>query len=133
MEEMKTLIVALKEKAREVALRKIQESIVKNGEESEKFLAENEKKEGVKTTESGLQYKVLREGDGVSPKEEDFVSVHYRGSFIDGTEFDSSYAKGAPQTFQTDGVIKGWTEALRMMKVGSKWEVFVPPDLASAV
>jgi FKBP-type peptidyl-prolyl cis-trans isomerase FklB len=129
-EEMRRLIVDLKEKARNVAMRKIQESIVKNGEESEKFLAENGKKEGVRTTESGLQYKILKQGDGSTPKQEDFVTVNYRGTFIDGKEFDSSYAKGEPQKFQTDGVIKGWTEALQMMKVGSKWEVFVPPDLA---
>ncbi len=128
--EMHRLILDLKKKARDVALRKYQEMIVKNAEESEKFLAENGKKDGVKTTESGLQYKILKEGDGALPKLEDSVTVHYRGTFIDGTEFDSSYAKGAPQTVQTDGVIKGWTEALQMMKVGSKWELFVPPDLA---
>jgi FKBP-type peptidyl-prolyl cis-trans isomerase len=127
---MKQLIVALKDKARDAALKKYQELIVKNSEESKKFLSENAKQEGVKTTETGLQYKILKEGDGLSPKPEDFVSVHYRGTFTDGTEFDSSYAKGEPQRFQTDAVIKGWTEALQMMKVGSQWEIFVPPDLA---
>jgi FKBP-type peptidyl-prolyl cis-trans isomerase FklB len=129
-EEMRKLIVDLKKRAREAQGRKIYESIVKNAQESEKFLAENGKKEGVRTTESGLQYRVLREGDGMAPAPEDFVKVHYRGTFIDGTEFDNSYAKGEPQRFQTDGVIKGWTEALPMMKVGSKWQLFVPPDLA---
>ena len=129
-EEISDLIVILTKKKRETVMRKIQEQIVKNAEESKKFLAENGEKEGVKTTESGLQYKILKDGDGIVPKQEDFVSVHYRGTFIDGKEFDSSYLKGAPQTLQTDGVIKGWTEALQMMKVGSKWELFVPPHLA---
>ena len=129
-EEMRSLILALKEKAREDKMRKIQEARVKNAEESEKFLAENGKKEGVKTTESGLQYRIMKEGDGNSPGPEDSVSVHYRGTLIDGKEFDSSYSSGEPQTLQTDGVIKGWTEALQMMQVGSKWEIFVPPLLA---
>jgi hypothetical protein len=111
-------------------MRKMQEQIVENAKESEKFLEENKKKEGVKTTESGLQYKVLREGDGISPKPEDSVTVNYRGTFIDGQEFDSSYAKGEPIKVKVDGVIKGWTEALQMMKTGSKWELFVPPELA---
>ena len=81
------------------------------------------------TTESGLQYKVLKEGDGISPGPKDSVKVNYRGTFIDGTEFDNSYEKGEPITVQTDRVIKGWTEALQMMKVGSKWQIFVPPEL----
>jgi FKBP-type peptidyl-prolyl cis-trans isomerase FklB len=129
-DEMRKLIVDLKKRARKVEMRKLQELIVKNAEESEKFIEENGKKEGVKITESGLQYMVLRDGDGAIPKTEDFVTVHYRGMFIDGKEFDSSYARGEPQTFQADGVIKGWTEALQMMKVGSKWQIFVPPQLA---
>lgn len=129
-EEMRKLIVDLKKRAREIQLRKFQELVVKNAEESEKFLEDNGKKDGVKTTESGLQYMVLREGDGVAPRAEDFVTVNYRGMFIDGREFDSSYARGEPMTIQADGVIKGWTEALKMMKVGSKWRIFVPPHLA---
>jgi len=129
-EEMRKLIVDLKKKAREVQLRKYREQSVANAKESEKFLEENKKKEGVKTTESGLQYRVLKEGDGIAPGPEDFVTVDYRGTFIDGKEFDSSYAKGEPIKVQADGVIKGWTEALPMMKVGSKWQLFVPPDLA---
>jgi FKBP-type peptidyl-prolyl cis-trans isomerase FklB len=128
-EEMRTLIVDLKKRARDVQMRKIQEQIVENAKESEKFLAENKKKDGVKTTASGLQYKVLKEGDGVTPAPEDFVTVNYRGTFIDGTEFDSSYAKGEPIRVQADGVIKGWTEALAMMKTGDKWQLFVPPLL----
>lgn len=128
-EEMRSLILALKERAREAQMRKFSEAKVKNAEESQKFLDENAKKEGVQTTESGLQYRVLQEGNGISPKEDDFVMVHYRGTFTDGEEFDSSYSRGEPQRLQTDGVIKGWTEALQMMKKGSKWEIFVPPDL----
>jgi FKBP-type peptidyl-prolyl cis-trans isomerase FklB len=131
-DEMKELLVKIKERARDAQLRKYQEQIVSNAEESEKFLAENGKKEGVRTTESGLQYRILKEGEGMSPQEKDLVKVHYRGRLADGRgrEFDSSYSKGAPQTVQVDGVIKGWTEALQMMKTGSKWEIYVPPHLA---
>ena len=129
-EEMKKLIGDLRKKAREAQLKKVQEQSVRNAQESEKFLEENKTKEGVKVTESGLQYKVLKQGNGPAPGPEDFVKVNYRGTFIDGSEFDSSYAKGEPARVQTDGVIKGWTEALRMMKTGSKWQLFVPPELA---
>ena len=129
-EEMKKLIVDRKKVAREAEMRKVQELRVRNAEEAEKFLEENSKKEGVKTTESGLQYKVLVESDGTTPQPEDFVTVNYRGIFIDGTEFDSSYTKGEPMTTQVDSVIKGWTEALQMMKEGSKWKIFLPPHLA---
>jgi len=129
-DEMNKLIMDLKKRAKDDKMRKAQILLVKNAEESKRFLEENAKREGVRTTESGLQYVVLEEGDGASPKAEDFVTVHYRGTFTDGSEFDSSYAKGEPQMVQTDGVIKGWTEALQMMKTGSKWKFFVPPDLA---
>jgi len=129
-QEMANLMKELMENKRERMLRKVRETSLKNQKESENFLEENAKKEGIHTTESGLQYRILKEGDGARPKMEDMVTVHYKGTFIDGTEFDNSYAKGAPQTFETDGVIKGWTEVLQMMTVGSKWQVFVPPDLA---
>ena len=102
----------------------------KNGAEGEKFLAENKKKEGVKTTASGLQYKVVKEGTGAQPKEKDTVMANYRGTLIDGTEFDSSYTRGQPATFPVSGVIKGWTEALQTMKVGSKYQLFIPANLA---
>jgi FKBP-type peptidyl-prolyl cis-trans isomerase FklB len=105
-------------------------SAVKNGADGEKFLAENKKKEGVKTTASGLQYKVVKEGTGAQPKETDTVVANYRGTLIDGTEFDSSYKRGQPATFPVSGVIKGWTEALQMMKVGSKYQLFIPASLA---
>jgi FKBP-type peptidyl-prolyl cis-trans isomerase FklB len=104
---------------------------VKNQADGEKFLAENKKKEGVKATASGLQYKVIKEGTGAQPKETDTVMANYRGTLIDGTEFDSSYERGQPVTFPlSGGVIKGWTEALQIMKVGSKYQLFIPANLA---
>ena len=96
----------------------------------EKFLADNKVKEGVVTTESGLQYKVLTAGTGVIPTKEQEVSVHYRGTTIDGEEFDSSYKRKKPATFLPTRVIKGWTEALQLMPVGSKWELYIPSTLA---
>ena len=96
----------------------------------EKFLAENATKEGVKTTPSGLQYKVIKEGKGAVPTDKNTVKVHYKGTLIDGTEFDSSYSRNEPSSFPVTGVIKGWTEALQMMPVGSKWELYIPQDLA---
>ncbi len=102
----------------------------KNKKEGEAFLAANAKKEGVKTLPSGLQYKVITEGKGKSPKATDTVTVNYRGTLIDGAEFDSSYKRGEPATFQVNGVIKGWTEALQLMKEGSKWQLFIPSNLA---
>jgi len=101
-----------------------------NKKEGEAFLAENKKKEGVKTLPSGLQYKVITEGTGRTPKETDTVTTHYRGTLIDGTEFDSSYKRGQPATFPVKGVIKGWTEAVQLMKEGSKWQLFIPSELA---
>jgi FKBP-type peptidyl-prolyl cis-trans isomerase FklB len=102
----------------------------KNAADATKFLAENKKKDGVKTTVSGLQYKVMKEGAGAQPKETDTVTVNYRGTLINGTEFDSSYKRGQPATFPVNGVIKGWTEALQLMKTGSKYQLFIPADLA---
>ncbi len=102
----------------------------KNKTEGAKFLEENKKKPGVKTTASGLEYKVEKEGTGPQPKPTDMVTVNYRGTLIDGTEFDSSYKRGQPATFPVTGVIKGWTEALQLMKVGSKYQLWIPPSLA---
>jgi FKBP-type peptidyl-prolyl cis-trans isomerase FklB len=102
----------------------------KNKTEGAKFLEENKKKSGVKTTASGLQYKVEKEGTGAQPKATDMVTVNYRGTLIDGTEFDSSYKRGQPATFPVNGVIKGWTEALQLMKQGSKYQLFIPSNLA---
>ncbi len=94
------------------------------------FLEDNKKKNGIKTTASGLQYRVIKEGSGESPTLDDTVTVNYRGTLLDGTEFDSSYKRGQPATFPLKGVIKGWQEALPMMKKGAKWEIFVPSELA---
>ncbi|CAM2010713.1 Peptidyl-prolyl cis-trans isomerase [Acanthopleuribacter pedis] len=93
------------------------------------FLAENGKKDGVVTTESGLQYRVIVDGRGNSPKATDVVRVHYAGRLIDGKEFDSSYKRGTPAEFPVNGVIAGWTEALQLMKEGAKWEVYIKSDL----
>jgi FKBP-type peptidyl-prolyl cis-trans isomerase FklB len=98
--------------------------------EGEKFLADNKKKEGVKTTASGLQYKVIKDGTGKTPKATDTVVTHYRGTFINGTEFDSSYKRNEPAQFGVSDVIKGWTEALQLMKEGAKWQLFIPYNLA---
>jgi len=96
----------------------------------EKFLADNKSKPDIKTTESGLQYRILTEGTGPIPESKAKVKVNYRGTLIDGTEFDSSEKSGAPASFRVNGVIKGWTEALTMMPVGSKWQLYIPQDLA---
>jgi FKBP-type peptidyl-prolyl cis-trans isomerase len=96
----------------------------------EAFLAENGQKEGVVTTESGLQYRVITQGEGEIPGAEDTVEVHYAGTLLDGTEFDSSYKRGSTVSFPVNGVIPGWTEALQLMPVGSKWKLFIPSDLA---
>lgn len=103
----------------------------KNKKEGEVFLAENKKKEGVKTLPSGLQYKVIKAGTGKKPKLSDPVTAHYRGTLIDGTEFDSSYKRGQPATFPVSGgMIPGWTEALQLMEEGAKWQLFIPSNLA---
>ena len=101
-----------------------------NKAKEEAFLKENAKKPGVKVTASGLQYMVISNGTGPQPKATDTVKVHYRGTLLDGTEFDSSYKRNQPAVFPLNGVIKGWTEALQLMKVGSKWQVFLPASLA---
>ena len=102
----------------------------KNKKEGEAFLAENKKKPGVVTLPSGLQYKVIKAGTGKKPKATDTVKTHYRGTLLDGTEFDSSYRRGEPATFPVKGVIPGWTEALQLMEEGAKWQLFIPPHLA---
>jgi FKBP-type peptidyl-prolyl cis-trans isomerase FklB len=103
----------------------------KNKAEGEAFLAENKKKEGVKTLPSGLQYKVIKPGTGKKPKADDTVTVNYRGTLINGTEIDSSYKRGQPATFPVSGgIIRGWTEALQLMGEGAKWQLFIPSNLA---
>ena len=114
--------------------KKQQEQMQAEGEASKKegadFLAANKAKEGVVTLPSGLQYKILTAGTGPKPTASDTVVCNYRGTLINGTEFDSSYKRGQPATFPVGGVIKGWTEALQLMPVGSKWQLFIPTDLA---
>ncbi len=129
-EEMKEALTAFQKemmtKQQELA-KKLGE---KNQKEGETFLAENKKKEGVITLPSGLQYKVTKSGSGKKPKATDTVTVHYRGTLVGGTEFDSSYRRGQPVSFPVNGVIPGWTEALQLMEEGAKWQVFVPSNLA---
>jgi len=105
-------------------------SAAKNLAEGKAFLEANGKKEGVKVLPSGLQYKILKEGTGKSPTAEDKVKINYQGTLIDGTEFDSSYKTGKPVEYPVKNFIKGWTEALQLMKEGGKWQLFIPPDLA---
>jgi len=129
-EEIRATIMDLQKRVMAAQQKVLKEKAAKNLEEGKKFLVENQKKEGIKTLPSGLQYKVLAEGSGKMPKAENTVTVNYKGNLIDGTEFDSSYKRGQPATFQVKGVIKGWTEALQLMKEGSKWQLFIPPELA---
>jgi len=126
---------AMTEDEARVVLRQLQADVeqkisAKARQEGETFLAANKNKEGVVTLPSGLQYKILTQGNGPKPTASAAVSCNYRGTFIDGTEFDSSYKRGQPASFPVGGVIKGWTEALQLMPVGSKWQLFIPPDLA---
>ena len=116
----------MQEKVQQRAKAQAEENLTKGNT----FLAENAKKEGVVTLESGLQYKVIEEGSGETPTEKSKVTVHYRGTLINGEEFDSSYKRGQPYTTPVTNVIKGWTEALQLMPVGSKWELYVPSNLA---
>ena len=115
---------------KELRNKQLIEQFGENKAAGEKFLAENAKKEGVVTTESGLQYKIIKAGKGEIPTKESTVEVHYKGTLIDGTEFDSSYSRKKPAKFGVTGVIKGWTEALQLMPVGSKWELYIPQELA---
>jgi FKBP-type peptidyl-prolyl cis-trans isomerase FklB len=129
-EEAKTVLTDMQNEVRKEQQEKMKEAGEKNKAEGEKFLAENKTKEGVVTLPSGLQYKILTEGKGPKPAASDTVVCNYKGTLIDGTEFDSSYKRGQPATFPVGGVIKGWTEALELMPVGSKWQLFIPSILA---
>ncbi|RKZ48277.1 MAG: hypothetical protein DRQ58_04855 [Gammaproteobacteria bacterium] len=125
-EEMKGIL----EKYKETLAAEETMAVVRNKEEGEVFLAENKKKEGVIETASGLQYKILTKGSGKNPAAGSNVTVHYEGRLIDGTVFDSSYARGEPATFSLGQVIKGWQEAVPMMTTGAKWQIYVPAALA---
>lgn len=123
-------IMEIRKLSAEKQAKKMAEQSKKNLEEGKAYLEANAKKEGVVVTESGLQYKEITAGDGEKPKKTDRVKVHYKGTLIDGTEFDSSYKRGQPATFPVTGVIKGWIEALQLMNVGDKFQLTIPSDLA---
>jgi len=129
-EEVNQTLNALQQEMNAKQQEKQEASASKNKAEGTKFLEENKKKEGVVTLQSGLQYKVITPGTGKSPKATDTVVVHYTGTLIDGTKFDSSIDRGEPISFPLNGVIKGWTEGLQLMKEGAKWELYIPSDLA---
>jgi len=129
-EEMSNTIFELRKKITAADIEQRRKTAEKNLSEGKKFMEENAKKEGVKTLPSGLQYKVIKEGSGAMPKATDTITAHYRGTTIDGAEFDSSYSRGEPAAFQLNMTIKGWIEALQLMKEGAKWQIFIPPDLA---
>lgn len=129
-DEAKATMVALQADLRAKHEAKVELEAETNKKEGDAFLAENKTKAGVVTLPSGLQYKVLVEGTGPKPTAADTVVCNYKGMLLDNTEFDSSYKRGQPATFPVSGIIKGWTEALQLMPVGSKWQLFIPPDLA---
>jgi len=128
--EMKQVYTRFQQQMRAKQAAKRAEEAKKNLAAGTAFLEENKKKEGVKVLPSGLQYKVIKEGTGKTPTANDRVKTHYRGTLIDGTEFDSSYKRNRPAEFAVTGVIKGWTEALQLMKEGGKWELYIPANLA---
>lgn len=129
-EEMQEIMTKFQAELRAKAEIKQKELAERNLKKGKEFLDANKAKEGIKTTESGLQYKVVQEGSGEKPTAEDTVTVNYRGTTLDGTEFDSSYKRNKPATFPLKGVIKGWTEGLQLMKTGAKYEFYIPAELA---
>lgn len=131
-EEMGQILTEYQQKMQMKQMAQMAEDASKNEKLGKEYLADNAKKDGVVTLESGLQYQVLSEGKGATPSAESKVEVHYRGTLIDGTEFDSSYSRGTPASFPVNGVIAGWTEALQLMKEGDKWQLVIPSQLAYA-
>jgi FKBP-type peptidyl-prolyl cis-trans isomerase len=129
-DEARAAMVTLQAEMRKKQEEKMLVQGVTNKKEGEAFLADNKTKDGVVTLPSGLQYKILKEGTGPKPVATDTVVCNYKGTLLDNTEFDSSYKRGQPATFPVSGVIKGWTEALQLMPVGSKWQLFIPSELA---
>jgi FKBP-type peptidyl-prolyl cis-trans isomerase FklB len=129
-EEMQKLMTDLRSEMEKKETEKNMAIGEENKKEGDAFLVQNKTKEGIKTTASGLQYKIITAGTGPKPALTDTVTTHYRGTLIDGTEFDSSYKRNEPVSFPVNGVIKGWTEALQLMSVGSKWQLFIPSELA---
>ena len=129
-EEMRTLLTALQEKVRAEQVEQFRKLSEENQAKSEEFLQGNKSKTGIVALPSGVQYRIIEEGEGARPGLDSRVSVHYRGSKLDGREFDSSFARGTPEEFTVNAVLKGWQEVLPLMKVGSTWQIFVPPELA---
>ncbi len=129
-EELRDAVAEIQQRFQQRQQQQQQEQAAANQQLGEDFLAENGKKEGVLTTASGLQYKILSAGEGPKPLETDTVQVHYRGTLVDGTEFDSSYSHGGPATFPLNGVIPGWTEGLQLISQGTKAELYIPSELA---
>ena len=133
VEDMRALLTAYQEKLQQERLDALKQLAEDNKVMSETFLQENKGKTGIVVLASGVQYRIIEEGSGARPGLDDTVEVHYRGSKIDGREFDSSFARGRPETFQVNSVLQGWQEVLPLMKVGSTWQIFVPPELAFGV
>lgn len=129
-EEIQSVLMNFQMQMMEKRQKEMQEAGDNNKKEADTFFEENKTKEGIVTTESGLQYKVIEEGSGKTPGDADTVVVHYKGTLLDGTVFDSSYDREAPATFPVGGVIAGWTEGLKLMKEGGKYELYIPSDLA---
>jgi len=129
-EEIKATFAAVQQEMAKKQMEEATKVSTKNLKDGADFLAANKKKAGITTTASGLQYKVITTGTGAKPKADSVVKTHYRGTLLDGTEFDSSYKRNEPAEFEVGQVIKGWTEALQLMNVGSKWQLYIPADLA---
>ena len=130
LEKMRTLLTALQEKVRAEQVEQFRVLSEENQAKSEEFLTANKTKTGIVELPSGVQYRIIEEGSGARPGLESKVSVHYRGSKLDGREFDSSFARGTPEEFTVNAVLKGWQEVLPLMKQGSTWQIFVPPEMA---
>ena len=129
-DEIRTTLDNLRTTQMEKMKAKMEKVAKENLDKSNVFLAENKKKKGIVTLESGLQYQILSSGKGASPRKDQEVTVNYRGTILDGREFDSSYKRNKPETFLVSGIIEGWQQALLLMKPGDKWKLFIPPNLA---
>jgi FKBP-type peptidyl-prolyl cis-trans isomerase FklB len=132
LEEMGQVLTAFQQEMQMKQMAEMAAEAAKNEKIAQEFLEKNGKIDGVVTLESGLQYKIIKAGEGASPKADSTVQVHYTGTLLDGTEFDSSYKRGEPASFPVNGVIAGWTEALQLMKEGAKWQLVIPANLAYA-
>ena len=130
MDEMRQRMMALQERIRAERMQAFQQLAEQNQSRAEQFLADNAGRSGIVSLPSGVQYRIIEEGDGQRPRGEDVVTVHYRGSKIDGREFDSSFRTGVPAVFEVNAVIEGWQEVLPLMREGAMWQVFLPPELA---